>query len=213
MRQGLRSNRDSKNRVSAARTTHQLGLDHRHFSVCSPLHAGDTPVSRTSVIRRICAKRGGRWRWFDHSRFSELPIMTYQKNRTFRSASLCGSLLFLIVVLCQPANAQQALPPVVVQAPKHIAIAPKKPPARRQSVASRSRASRIGTTAPSQPAAPLSPAAQLAAKGQSFDQARSNLFTTTGTTSDTITHDTIQDLPQGTNAPVEKVLLQAPGVS
>ena len=53
----------------------------------------------------------------------------------------------------------------------------------------------------------------MAQKSNSFDQARSNLYTTVGTTSDTITHDTIQDLPQGANAPVEKVLLQAPGVS
>jgi hypothetical protein len=50
-------------------------------------------------------------------------------------------------------------------------------------------------------------------KGISFDQARSNLYTTIGTTSDTISHDTIEALPQGANAPVEKVLLQAPGVS
>ncbi len=52
-----------------------------------------------------------------------------------------------------------------------------------------------------------------AAKANSFDQARSNVYTTVGTTSDTITHDTIADLPQGTNTTVEKVLLQAPGVS
>ena len=50
-------------------------------------------------------------------------------------------------------------------------------------------------------------------KGNSFDQARSNLYTTIGTTSDTITHQTIEELPQGANAPVEKVLLQTPGVS
>ena len=50
-------------------------------------------------------------------------------------------------------------------------------------------------------------------KNDSFDQARSNLYTTIGTTSDTISHDTIEALPQGSNAPVEKVLLQAPGVS
>ena len=50
-------------------------------------------------------------------------------------------------------------------------------------------------------------------KNDNFNQARSNLYTTIGTTSDTISHDTIQALPQGTNAPVEKVLLQAPGVS
>ncbi|MGA8903245.1 TonB-dependent receptor, partial [Bradyrhizobium sp.] len=38
-------------------------------------------------------------------------------------------------------------------------------------------------------------------------------FTTVGTTSNQIGHDTIQDLPQGANQSVEQVLLQAPGVS
>jgi outer membrane receptor protein involved in Fe transport len=61
--------------------------------------------------------------------------------------------------------------------------------------------------------APVSPAAQLAAKSSVFDQARGNLYTTVGTTSDTISHQTIQDLPQGDNQTVERVLLQAPGVS
>jgi outer membrane receptor protein involved in Fe transport len=50
-------------------------------------------------------------------------------------------------------------------------------------------------------------------KNNAFDAARSNLYTTLGTTADTLSHDTIQALPQGTNAPVEKVLLQAPGIS
>jgi outer membrane receptor protein involved in Fe transport len=60
---------------------------------------------------------------------------------------------------------------------------------------------------------PASQAAVLAAKNGVFDQARGNIFTTIGTTSNTISHDTIQDLPQGTNQSVEQVLLQAPGVS
>jgi opacity protein-like surface antigen/outer membrane receptor protein involved in Fe transport len=60
---------------------------------------------------------------------------------------------------------------------------------------------------------PVSPAEVLTQRSNSFDQARSNLYTTVGTTSDTISHDTIEALPQGANAPVEKVLLQAPGVS
>ena len=68
-------------------------------------------------------------------------------------------------------------------------------------------------TSPAASPTPVSPAEQLAAKGRSFDQARSNIFTTIGTTSNTISHDTIQELPQGTNTTVEKVLLQAPGVS
>ena len=60
---------------------------------------------------------------------------------------------------------------------------------------------------------PISPAEAVTQKSNSFDAARSNLYTTIGTTSDTISHDTIQALPQGANAPVEKVLLQTPGVS
>ncbi len=59
----------------------------------------------------------------------------------------------------------------------------------------------------------VTPAEQLATKNNGFDQARSNLFTTIGTTSATISHETIQSLPQGTNQTVERVLLQAPGVS
>jgi len=60
---------------------------------------------------------------------------------------------------------------------------------------------------------PVTAAEQAKIANDHFDQARSNLYTTIGTTSDTISHNTIQDLPQGTNAPVEKVILQAPGVS
>jgi len=61
--------------------------------------------------------------------------------------------------------------------------------------------------------ADVGPAQQVAQQNQAFDTARSNLYTTTGTTSDTLSHATIEALPQGTNAPVERVLLQAPGVS
>ena len=60
---------------------------------------------------------------------------------------------------------------------------------------------------------PVSAAEVLTQKTNGFDQARSNLYTTIGTTSDTKSHETIEALPQGTNAPVERVLLQAPGVS
>jgi outer membrane receptor protein involved in Fe transport len=99
------------------------------------------------------------------------------------------------------------LPQTNVQAPKQAAKPAKQKP--------RVVAREATPTAPAQ--APLSPeaqaAARLAAKNAVFDQARSNIFTTVGTTSNTISHDTIQDLPQGPNATVEQVLLQAPGVS
>ncbi len=56
-------------------------------------------------------------------------------------------------------------------------------------------------------------ARELVEKAKAFDAARANLYTTIGTTSYAISHDDIQSLPQGTNQPVERVLLQAPGVS
>jgi outer membrane receptor protein involved in Fe transport len=101
------------------------------------------------------------------------------------------------------------LPDIVVDAPKQTAARPKprlKP--RTNSVAARS-----GVNPPTSAPKLVSPTEQLAAKGNVFDQSRGNLYTTIGTTSATISHDTIQDLPGGTNQSVEQVLLQAPGVS
>jgi outer membrane receptor protein involved in Fe transport len=106
-------------------------------------------------------------------------------------------------------NGNTALPNIVVQAPTQVAGKPKQREKPRV-VARRAVSPR---TPPTASPTPISPAEQLAAKGSTFDQARSNIFTTIGTTSDTISHNTIQDLPQGTNQTVEQVLLQAPGVS
>ncbi|HEX4408724.1 MAG TPA: TonB-dependent receptor [Xanthobacteraceae bacterium] len=60
---------------------------------------------------------------------------------------------------------------------------------------------------------PLSGEARLTAQSDKFDQVRSNIFTTIGTTSSTISQQAIQAMPQGANQPIERVLLQAPGVS
>ena len=111
----------------------------------------------------------------------------------------------LLAGLCGTASAQTSLPEVVVQAPKQAPGAQKPKP--------KHAAARQTTSPPTATAAatPASPAAQLAAKSSVFDQARSNLYTTIGTNVTTIGHDTIEDLPQGSNATVEKVLLQAPG--
>jgi outer membrane receptor protein involved in Fe transport len=108
---------------------------------------------------------------------------------------LLGSALLALIGLGGTASGQVKLPEVVVSGAK-----PKPKP--RQ----------VHVAAPA-PAAPVTPAAQLNAKANAFDQARGNLYTTTGTTSYTISQDTIDALPQGANATVEKVLLQAPGVS
>ena len=120
--------------------------------------------------------------------------------RCVRRALLLGSSALLALTgFGEAARAQVQLPQVTVSGAK-----PKtKPhPVRRRAAAP--------TATPPAAVAPVN-AADV--KNNDFDNARTNLYTTVGTTSDTITHDTIQALPQGTNAPVEKVLLQAPGVS
>ena len=70
-----------------------------------------------------------------------------------------------------------------------------------------------GPAAPTVPVEAAAPTSVAAARNNVFDQARSNIYTTIGTTSDTKTHDTIASLPQSINQTVEKVLLQAPGVT
>ena len=123
----------------------------------------------------------------------------YRLRRVSRACLLGGSALLALMGLGAVARAQVQLPQVVVTGAKPK---PKPRPVRRRAVAP-----------PVATAAPAAPVNAATVKNNSFDAARSNLYTTIGTTSDTITHDTIQALPQGTNAPVEKVLLQAPGVS
>ncbi len=145
--------------------------------------------------------------------------------RLSKVAFLCGSALLLFAfdnaTLAQTdsagtnsaASAPTELPSVEVTAPKQAATAPKKPKphvAARHPVSSTTAQSSTSDSSVTQPS---SQAAQLAAKNGVFDQARGNIFTTTGTTSNTISHDTIKDLPGGTNQSVEQVLLQAPGVS
>jgi outer membrane receptor protein involved in Fe transport len=101
------------------------------------------------------------------------------------------------------------LPQTNVQAPKQAAKQAKPRVVTREA----------GPAATATPApAPLSPeqqaAAAVAAKNAVFNQARSNIYTNIGTASVTISHQTVEDLPQGTDTPFEKVLVQTlPGVS
>jgi hypothetical protein len=126
--------------------------------------------------------------------------LSYRKRlgRVSRACLLGGAALIALTGVPEVVRAQVQLPQLTVRAPKQK---PKPRP-----VVARAK------PAPA-PAAPAAPVDQAAAKNNAFDQGRSNLYTTIGTTSDTISHDTIDALPQGTNTTVEKVLLQAPGVS
>jgi outer membrane receptor protein involved in Fe transport len=119
-----------------------------------------------------------------------------------RAFLLGGSAMLMLNYLSVGARAQVQLPEVVVSGAK-----PKPKPRPRRVV--------VRPAAPAAAAVPATPTPvnAAAAKNDSFDDARRSLYTTIGTTSDTLSHDQIQALPQGTNATVEKVLLQAPGVS
>jgi opacity protein-like surface antigen len=124
--------------------------------------------------------------------------MPIDVSRPFRTCVLCCCTVLGPTILIESAAAQVQLPEVVVSAPKQK---PKPRP----------KAARAAP--PSAPAVAVTPAAQLNAKADAFDQSRSNLYTTIGTTSATITQSTVQALPGGDNQPVEKILLQTPGVS
>src|SRR5271170_3136392 len=97
-----------------------------------------------------------------------------------------------------PGAGQPHLPQIVVTAPKK-----KSGP-------------KAATVRPSAPQTNPTAAAQAAldAKMTGFDQARDqNLLPKIGASTYTISRDTIERLPQADNAPIDKVILQMPGVS
>jgi outer membrane receptor protein involved in Fe transport len=101
-----------------------------------------------------------------------------------------------------PAAGQTELPQIVVNAPK-----PKSKPK-----------SKPGAGAPQriaqQTGAPTAAQAALDAKMKGFDQARdNNLLPKIGASTYTISREAIVDMPQGDNTPIDKVILQMPGVS
>ena len=96
------------------------------------------------------------------------------------------------------ATAQTNLPEIKVVATK------KKPPPTRPT-------RRVAT--PPTTAAPRRRTMALATQTATFDQARNNIYAPVGTAPHDVSHDAIAAMPQGTNAPVEKVLLQLPGIT
>ncbi len=123
-------------------------------------------------------------------------------NRVSRLLLLGGAALASPACFAASGLAQTSVLPTI-----HI-FAPKNRAAKREVAAARPTRARPSSETPEAVAA-----SKLAAKAETFDIARRRLYTTVGTTSYTISHEVIRSLPQGTNQPVEKVLLQAPGVS
>ncbi|MGA8610967.1 MAG: TonB-dependent receptor [Xanthobacteraceae bacterium] len=97
------------------------------------------------------------------------------------------------------------IPEIVVTAPK------AKPKPKR---IAKPRAPQAPTSAPAEATNGPTPAqAALEAKMTGLDQARDNLLPKVGASTTTITRDTIENLPQADNTPIDKVILQLPGVS
>jgi outer membrane receptor protein involved in Fe transport len=124
--------------------------------------------------------------------------------RLCHAVLVCTLALIALVGCYDFAFSQDAAPAVAL--PEVSVVGEKQKPKPKPRPATRTAATRA--TVPAQ-----TPAQQLATKNDAFDQSRGNLYTTVGTTTATISHAQIDALPQGTNTTVEKIVLQAPGVS
>src|SRR6516165_8596130 len=140
--------------------------------------------------------------------------------RGLRCAALCGSALAATLGVGSTAGAQTQPPEIVVTPPKEAAkpqpqpkpkpeqarAAPRPAPARAVAAAP----ARPVAAVPARPAPPVNP---VAATANTLNQGLNTIYAPIGTIPTTISHDTIQALPGGENQTVEKVLLQAPGVT
>jgi len=99
-----------------------------------------------------------------------------------------------------------------IKIPEIVVTAPKKPKPKQTA---KPRAPQAPTTAPVAASNGPTPAqAALDAKMTGLDQARdNNLLPKIGASTTTITRDNIVNLPQADNTPIDKVILQLPGVS
>jgi outer membrane receptor protein involved in Fe transport len=100
------------------------------------------------------------------------------------------------------ANGVTALPEIDVAAP-HPKQIPRRPKTHVTTAEHR--------TPPTAP--PQTDAQVLAGKNDKFDEARRSIVAPTGANSYQINQQALEALPQGTNTPLDKALLQAPGVS
>ena len=131
-----------------------------------------------------------------------MAIATHLAGGTNRTRASAFALALLAGLGAADACAQEALPEIDVAAP-----APRRTPRPPQP------APPVTATAPQ--AAPEAPnaARETDRKVEALDRAREELLPKTGASSFTISRAAIESLPQGDNTPIDKVILQAPGVS
>jgi outer membrane receptor protein involved in Fe transport len=103
---------------------------------------------------------------------------------------------------------QAQLPEIVVSGNQ-----PKPKPKPKPKVQPSQRSAPTPTQAAVAPGAPTPAQAALDSKMKTMDQALNNLLPKTGASVDTLTRQDIVNLPQGDNTPIDKVILQFPGVS
>jgi outer membrane receptor protein involved in Fe transport len=106
-----------------------------------------------------------------------------------------------------PAGEAQ-LPEIVVSGNQ-----PKPKPKPKPNVPAPQRSAPTTTQAAVAPGTPTPAQAALDSKMKTMDQALNNLLPKTGASVDTLTRQDIVNLPQGANTPIDKVILQFPGVS
>ena len=131
-----------------------------------------------------------------------MSVLTFH---ALRRHALCGSAIATALGFAGAAVAQTQLPEVVVTAPKEKEKPKPKP------VQVRAAPRPAAAPAPAAPAAP--PVNPVAATTTTLNQGLNTIYAPIGTIPNTISHDTIQALPGGDNQTVEKILLQAPGVT
>lgn len=137
-----------------------------------------------------------------------------------RGLAASSSATLLFAALSSPSLAQSAAPAShgATPLPEIDVIQPQRAPhpARRPKTQTAARARRgAATTSPQHDTqTPAQTAAQaVAAKHAGFDAARQTIFAPNGASAFDVNHEAILALPQGDNATLDKVLLQAPGVS
>ena len=130
---------------------------------------------------------------------------------TLRRRALCGSAIAAALGFASAAGAQNQLPEVLVTAPKEQPKPKPKPVEVRAAPRPAPTPVRAPAPAPSVPTAP--PVNPVTATTNTLNQGLNTIYAPIGTISTTISHDTIQALPGGDNQTVEKIILQAPGVT
>jgi outer membrane receptor protein involved in Fe transport len=154
------------------------------------------------------------------STHSDAPPACQDNSMPFRftpTLLLASSALIGLGCLAGPATAQTAssaptqLPAAEVDAPQHARAARRPRPRVATLPPHASRSTRAGTT--TSPAPAPSAMQALAAHNDRLDGARQAIVAPNGANVATLGRDQIQAMPQGTDAPLDKVLLQFPGVS